>query len=276
MQAKIDGRHIGEKLFHHLHQFIASLCFFVHTVIYGKILQCEINTGSILEIEFLRRTMARYHNTGFLQYKALSGYDLKAEFDFSLQWSWPADQSHIYRTLARLAEKKLIETEVIRQHTRPDRKVYHITRKGREELQRWLSVPALNKDVRLAQLIQIFFSGHLMDEQVIKLFGEFAEIVRRTLAELHEIPRKIVLHKRNIQTSPRDEFLRLITLEYLTRTNEAYLALLEDVIARLKRGEHLLECGSEDARSGEDPGQRTKQIRFTGKNNRVGRKKDRG
>ena len=197
---------------------------------------------------------------GFLQYKALSGYDLKAEFDFSLQWSWPADQSHIYRTLARLAKKKLIEIEVVRQYTRPDRKVYHITKKGREELLAWLSVPALNKDVRLAQLIQIFFSGHLQDEQVIKLFEGFAEIVRRTLSELQEIPKRIVLHKRNIQTTPRDEFLRLITLEYLIRTNEAYLALLEDVVGRLKRGEHLKEIGNEKTdvkqRSGRKRGQK--------------------
>jgi hypothetical protein len=118
----------------------------------------------------------------------------------------------------------------------------------------------LNKDVRLAQLIQIFFSGHLQDEQVIKLFEGFAEIVRRTLSELQEIPKRIVLHKRNIQTTPRDEFLRLITLEYLIRTNEAYLALLEDVVGRLKRGEHLKEIGNEKTdvkqRSGRKRGQK--------------------
>ena len=186
---------------------------------------------------------------GFLQYKPLSGYDLKAEFDLSLQYSWPADQSHIYRTVARLAEKKLIETEVVRQGSRPDRKVYHITKKGREELLRWLSVPALNKDVRLAQLIQIFFSGHLSDDQVIKLFEGFADLVRRRIPELHEIPKHVLLHKRNIDTTPRDEYLRLITLEYLIRSNEAYLALLEDVIARLKRGEHLAENANEETDS---------------------------
>jgi len=191
---------------------------------------------------------------GFLQYKPLSGYDLKAEFDFSLQESWPADQSHIYRTLARLAEKKLIETELVRQDSRPDRKVYHITKKGREELMRWLSVPALNKDVRLAQLIQIFFSAHLPDDQLIRLFEGLADIVRTRIHELNEFPRRIVLHKRNIQTAPRDEFLRLVTLEYLIRTNEAYVALLEDVLGRLKRGEHLEGNKDEDILRKKRPG----------------------
>ena len=217
-----------------------------------------------------------YAILGFLQYKALSGYDLKAEFDFSLQWSWPADQSQIYRTLARLAEKKLIETEVVRQQSRPDRKVYHITRKGREELQQWLREPALNNDVRLAQLIQIFFSGHLTDDQVIQLFEGFREITRRTLSELHEIPKKIVLHKRKIETTPRDEFLRLITLEYLTRTNEAYVFLLEDVIARLKRGDHLLEYDSEKIIKKNMSKHRTSQRKVAGKtvDGRRGRRKE--
>jgi PadR family transcriptional regulator, regulatory protein AphA len=184
---------------------------------------------------------------GFLQYKPLSGYDLKAEFDFSLHWIWPADQSHIYRTLARLAEKKWIDTQIVKQNSRPDRKVYHITNKGREELLRWLNAPASNKDVRLAQLVQVFFSGHLSDDRIIKLFEGLAELVRRALPELHEIPKMVLLHQRNISTTPRDEFLRLITREYLIRSNETYLALLEDMIARLKRGEHLIENNNEDA-----------------------------
>lgn len=202
---------------------------------------------------------------GFLQYKALSGYDLKAEFDFSLQWSWPADQSHIYRTLARLAEKKFIEIEVVRQESRPDRKVYHITPKGREELRQWLCKPAINKDVRLAQLIQIFFSGHLADDKVIRLFEGFGEITRQTLSELREIPKKVVLHKRKIETTPRDEFLRLITMEYLIRTNEAYLVLLEDVIARLKRGDHLLESSNQKISDRGMPGRRIRRRGIAGK-----------
>jgi PadR family transcriptional regulator, regulatory protein AphA len=203
---------------------------------------------------------------GFLQYKPLTGYDLKAEFDFSLHWIWPADQSHIYRTLARLAEKRLIDTQIVKQNSRPDRKVYHITNKGREELLRWLNAPASNKDVRLAQLVQVFFSGYLSDDRIIKLFEGLAELVRRTLPELHEIPKMVLLHKRNISTTPRDEFLRLITREYLIRSNETYLALLEDMIARLKRGEHLIGNNNEDSCEKPEPKQKAARKRVSDKN----------
>ena len=50
---------------------------------------------------------------GFLNYRPFSGYDLKKIFDTSVRHFWPADQSQIYRTLNRLAEKSLAEMEVI-------------------------------------------------------------------------------------------------------------------------------------------------------------------
>ena len=48
---------------------------------------------------------------GFLQYKPMSGYDLKKIFDTSVRHFWPADQSQIYRTLTRLADKGWAEQE---------------------------------------------------------------------------------------------------------------------------------------------------------------------
>lgn len=37
----------------------------------------------------------------------MTGYDLKKVFASTVQHSWPADQSHIYRTLATLAGEGL-------------------------------------------------------------------------------------------------------------------------------------------------------------------------
>jgi DNA-binding PadR family transcriptional regulator len=91
---------------------------------------------------------------GFLSYKPHSGYDLKAVFDASVQHFWPADQSQIYRTLSRMEKKSWVEGEVIKQEDRPDRKVYHITPAGRNELREWLSAPLPPTNVRNAELIQ--------------------------------------------------------------------------------------------------------------------------
>ena len=48
---------------------------------------------------------------GFLNYKPLSGYDLKKIFDTSVRHFWAADQSQIYRTLNRLTERGWAEME---------------------------------------------------------------------------------------------------------------------------------------------------------------------
>ena len=68
-----------------------------------------------------------YAILGFLNYRPLSGYDLKKVFDNSVRHFWPADQSQIYRTLAKLAEQGHVEQEIVRGLDRPDRKEYRIT-----------------------------------------------------------------------------------------------------------------------------------------------------
>ena len=47
-----------------------------------------------------------YAILGFLNYHPYTGYDLKKIFDTSVRHFWPADQSQIYRTLARLTEHR--------------------------------------------------------------------------------------------------------------------------------------------------------------------------
>src|SRR5208283_4665116 len=102
---------------------------------------------------------------GFLRYGPLSGYDLKERFDLSVQHFWPADQSQIYRILAKLDEKGYTRVKVVEQENRPDRKVYTITKAGREELRHWLTTPLEMDDVRSASLVQVFFSGQLADQE---------------------------------------------------------------------------------------------------------------
>lgn len=68
---------------------------------------------------------------GFLNYHPYTGYDLKKIFNSSVRHFWSADQSQIYRTLANLTKRSLINMEKVLQD---DRKVYHITETGRNEV----------------------------------------------------------------------------------------------------------------------------------------------
>jgi DNA-binding PadR family transcriptional regulator len=172
---------------------------------------------------------------GFLNYHPYTGYDLKKIFDTSIRHFWPADQSQIYRTLARLTENGWVEMEKIPQDDRPDRKVYTITDAGRAELLRWLAGPTPMGDPRSAALIQVFFAGQLSDEELLEKFEGFASIMRTILSQYEQVPGQIGPFQEEI-TSPREHFFWLLTLENGIVSMRANLAWAESVIERIKSG----------------------------------------
>jgi PadR family transcriptional regulator AphA len=172
---------------------------------------------------------------GFLNYHPYSGYDLKKIFDTSVQHFWPADQSQIYRTLRSLTEAGWVEMEKVPQEDRPDRKVYHITRKGRTELMGWLAGPPPLEGTRSAGLIQVFFAGQLPDEEIIKKFEEFAVQIRGVLALYESIPKQIEPYRQEIASS-REYFFWMVTLDSGIRSMHASLEWAESVIKKLKMG----------------------------------------
>ena len=173
---------------------------------------------------------------GFLRYTPLTGYDLKKAFDVSVRHFWPADQSQIYRTLARMAERGWVEMEVIPQEERPNRKVYHITEAGQGELRRWLATPLPPDDHRLPWLVQVFFSGQLDNEEILALFEREAGQLRARLARYAQVPQESAAYVEQIG-SPRETFFWMLTLEYGVTVNRAALEWIEEVIRRLRRGE---------------------------------------
>ena len=184
----------------------------------------------------VRLMSLEYAILGFLNYRPLSGYDLKKVFDNSVRHFWPADQSQIYRTLARLAEKGLVEQEVFRGVDRPDRKEYRITPAGQEALHTWLLNPLPSQDLRIAELIQVFFAGQLSDKQALALFERLAADARAVLAVYDRIPQAAGVDDPAVGP-PRERFFWQLTLDYGVMSARADLVWLEQVIARLKAGE---------------------------------------
>ncbi len=172
---------------------------------------------------------------GFLQYKPMTGYDLKKIFDTSVRHFWPADQSHIYRTLAKLADQGLARQEIIEQTDRPDRKVYHITQSGREELHRWLAGPIPMEESRSAPLVQVFFSGQLSDEEILAKFESAAAMMRAVLERYDQVPGLAEGYIRDLD-DPRESYFWMLTLELGMRTMRANLEWAESVIKNIQAG----------------------------------------
>lgn len=173
---------------------------------------------------------------GFLNYRPYSGYDLKKFFDTSVRHFWPADQSHIYRTLSRMSKNGWVEIEVIHQGPRPDRKLYHITETGKQELRHWLVTPLPPEENRSAEMIQVFFAAQLSDEEILAIFERTTAMMRGGLEHYAKIPRNIESYGEYTH-SPREFFFWMLTLDVGIHNLQSNLEFLEALIQRIRNGE---------------------------------------
>lgn len=182
---------------------------------------------------------------GFLSFESLSGYDLKKQFDRSVRHFWPANQSQIYRTLARMTADGLLEKEIFEREERLDMKIYRISEKGRQELHRWLTAPLPKQDSREPFLIQIFFGCFLSDEELLNLLRQEEQALQEKLAVYAQI-----YHDSKVWAEQSEDhrafFLNMLTLDYGLRDCQATLAWLEDAIQRIETQDYTplpLESG---------------------------------
>ncbi|MEA2022110.1 MAG: PadR family transcriptional regulator, partial [Candidatus Caldatribacteriota bacterium] len=109
---------------------------------------------------------------GLLSDRPMTGYDLKRIFDDTIGFFWAAQMSQIYRELNKLEEKGLVKSEVEPQEKRPDRKVYQLTKEGRETFLSWLNrfPNQLSQTSRSRFLMRIFFSSRIkLDELAFQI-----------------------------------------------------------------------------------------------------------
>jgi len=139
---------------------------------------------------------------GFVNEKPRSGYDLKKEFDDSIAHVWPANQSQIYQTLARLRRQGMVTVQTIQQEGKPARKVYRITDTGLAELRRWLSASLPVNALREAFVIQFWFADAITVEAILELLEKRAaehsvrlDFYRKAQSDLKADPPKGVWDK---------------------------------------------------------------------------------
>ena len=169
-----------------------------------------------------------------LEYRPMSGYDLKKFFDVSIAHFWSATQSHIYKALDGLEKKGWAESQVIQQEGKPNRKEFHITEVGRAELRRWLITPLPLDQVREGWLIQIFFSHFSSNEEIAALLESRMDGIRAQLKTLHEEAQAAIDENARNVGIERARVLWQITLDYGIDYYEAELAWLEKTLERVR------------------------------------------
>jgi DNA-binding PadR family transcriptional regulator len=86
--------------------------------------------------------------------KPSSGYELARRFDKSIGHFWHATHQQIYRVLARMEEAGWIASEVQRGETAPDRRVFTLTKDGRQAVSTWLTEDTPVDSIRSTLMIK--------------------------------------------------------------------------------------------------------------------------
>lgn len=188
---------------------------------------------------------------GLLNRGPLTGYELKKAFDRSIQHFWTADQSHIYRVLTRLAKQGFVTYESIPQDGKPNRKVYHMTSAGREELVRWLASKESRAEVvRNPFLVHLFFSSLVSDERNLEVLRQDRKQSERSLATLNDLSERSLA--RASEKPSRERFFWYLTVDYGLWMGRAHLEWLDKTIGRIERGDPDHEDWSRQFPSSED------------------------
>ena len=88
--------------------------------------------------------------------RPMSGYDLAKTFDASIGFFWRASHQQVYRELAKLREKGLVESSEIEQNGRPNRIIHTITRAGEDAVHTWSLKPCRMPTVKDELLVKLY------------------------------------------------------------------------------------------------------------------------
>lgn len=166
----------------------------------------------------------------------MTGYAIAKNFEGVYSHLWRASHQQIYKELARLNEDGGVSVNVVSQKTRPDKKVYAITRRGLEELKEWVVSPTETPPPRHDFLVKLL-AHHAVGSR------DFQREAARILADAQKWMRTLRAMRRECLTerdtkgwSEHDEVLYLALRRGLL-FGEAQVKWLNEIRRYLESGE---------------------------------------
>lgn len=121
---------------------------------------------------------------GLLEMEPMSGYDLGLNIRASVGHIWNESYGQIYPNLKKLSAGGFVTSKTEQHEGKPDRRIYSITKKGRERLAKWLAVAPQPEIARNELLLKLFFGAQVPTEILIGYVQRMAESEGAVLREL--------------------------------------------------------------------------------------------
>ena len=118
------------------------------------------------------------------------GYEIMRILESALKAAWRVSTSQLYSLMKRMEKEKLLESSIEPQVTRPSKRVFRITKKGKDAFLAWLSNPTDHvRDFRLEFLGKLYFYDKL------SLKGAM-ELIEAQIQGLYRIQQRLLKEKK--------------------------------------------------------------------------------
>ena len=163
----------------------------------------------------------------------MTGYEITKDFEAVYVHFWRASHQQVYRELARLNKDGRVTSKVVAQESRPDKKVYAITKRGLEELKRWIVAPTEPPRPQYDLLVKLL-GCHVADRQAFQIELERIRTrAREWINELRAMRRECL--RGRADWSEHDQILYL-TIHRGLRLGQAQLRWLGEVSEFIESG----------------------------------------
>ncbi|OCT14979.1 hypothetical protein A8709_12680 [Paenibacillus pectinilyticus] len=162
---------------------------------------------------------------GLLMHHSLSGYDMKHKMETILSYFNNASFGTIYPTLSKMEKEELITKQSVIQEGRPNKNVYSITEKGREQFKTYMYSPVEDNEFKSDAMTRLFF-GEFVEKDVI--VGVLEEYLQRTKGHMER------LSKLYVECQPEMSHSQEICIQIGINNSESQIRTLTQGIVRLK------------------------------------------
>lgn len=138
----------------------------------------------------MEKPSTEYILLGSLMQGPRHGYEIMRFLDSALKAAWQVSRSQLYTLMKRMEKDKLLESSVELQVTRPSKRIFKITERGKKSFLAWLSTPTDHvRDFRLEFIGKLFFYHEL------SLKGA-QELIEAQIHVLDEIRQRLLKEKK--------------------------------------------------------------------------------
>lgn len=121
---------------------------------------------------------------GLLSERPQTGYDLTEALQTQLSHFFESSTGMVYPALKGLQKDEMVTVEEQVQHGKPNKKIYHITKKGEEYLQNVIHEDVSPDIYKSDFLVHLFFDFLLEDNEIDKILTDKINALNEKVADL--------------------------------------------------------------------------------------------